>query len=240
MDDRWEEATEALCNSEFTEAVALWRGVLETSRVAVVRDGTAGVDERSPRAAVEAIRLSPVHVMSPNIGHSVDSFSAHNHFSIYNRAFDFRSGEPPATPATRSLVAMYNIALSLHLGAFADLGRSCNKLQRARRFYELCLQLVEEFQGDRRGPHSDLTLLYLACLNNRAHIEAHFFEHENVAFTVKLILQCLRGLLGREEETDPRSVIFEGVDRDESSFFLAFRILPVSMTTSMTNPSCAA
>lgn len=234
MDELWQEATRTLRARRFAEASVLWSRMLHAFRDAVLFQEQSGRD-RLP-AAQRPVHIGCIPIMTPGEMDVVNDMSTQNQFIIYDRAFSLH-GEEADLFTFRPLVAIYNAALCYHLHAFTvrrNQGSACRHLlQRASCLYEHCSQVLSELVHDAHGhPDSGLVLLFMACANNHGQIKSHFCEHQAVTRDVEMILQSLILLLGRTEDTDPRSVSrtsVQGIASHDLSFFVVFRFLPDTM-----------
>ena len=228
MNDLWQSAMQSLQTKRFDEASDLWMRVLVDSLNGAHQSCVHPV----PRGPQQEVRLQSIPILTPGDIKPMESFSAHNQMILFDRVFALHGGGSQLT-FYRPVIAMYNTALCMHLRALErPRDDSSRLLARAKNIYHLCLTTVGGIIQQYDQPTPSIVLLYLACLNNRGHIQSHLCEQYDVVSHILCVLQGLKLLYGQEQDTDPRVVSLEdvgGVGSSDLAFFLYFRFLPDSM-----------
>ena len=170
------------------------------------RDDDAPSNNNANSAATRQPVIQSVGLDLAQILTSTETISSHNVFDLFDRAF---VALPNASPATSSIVCIYNIGLTHHTQAMLHPRDSTYHFQRARHFYHLANKALEEVPH----PLESLILVQLAILNNMAHISCHFWDKPGTQVALQAILEILPNFLSR-------SVILAGPD---VLFFYSYR-----------------
>lgn len=238
MNDSWNLAITALRRKSFVDASSRWSDIVVAFQSNLHFD--IGLVEHDSTSLLNNAAGAPLHsfrVLDDEDLRMIDKMSEHNAMVMFDRCFSFDFAERQPLVVDRWLVSLYNASLCHHLAAF--FGPPSTKMRAfrsAERLYGVCIGILREVLLHSANLVSpSVLLLLMACLNNRGHVLSHVCNQSDSTGDSDLILHCLDVLLinWSEHVTNPHIEAGHGrrlgLDNEDFSFFLYFRVLPKSL-----------